>query len=448
MSKGQYIPGPHTFNLSAFIDNAVAVGDVYWPFSSMYPRADERVHITQRIFLTEFYPVLCAFYVLAVLVQLPDTRKIRLAILVPMAALAWRAATKYEYAPSMPVEDGYNIYSFAICWFLSFIMLRAADFATSERVFQRIEFSTLPPNAPHNPVAKFRAVVLDAFDLTFNARGIGWNWGKNIYIPPKTTGDGSHKAKSALDHFVSFVKIQFFFDFLLFGQQSWTLSLSEYLTHPAGGTIFDPTLPPLFRYGKVAAMTFLCGLGLCCSFQATYDAVAYICIVLLGQKPEQWPPLFQEPWRAESLADFWGVRWHQVFKRAFVVCGAKPASKIFGRAGGLLGAFFVSGIMHDFGVWGAGLGTDPAAITLFFMMMGVGCMLEVIWQQKTGMKVGGVMGRVWALAWTVFWGSLIVDAWARRGLVISKMSPDAARPALYWAKVVQKWMSLHGTPFS
>ncbi|KZV65527.1 hypothetical protein PENSPDRAFT_613897 [Peniophora sp. CONT] len=290
----------------------------------------------------------------------------------------------------------------------------------------------------------------NAIDLVWNARGVGWDWGKNIHVPPKERGDSSPgSATSAIGHLESFVKVQILFDFVLFAQQSWTLYPSDTLpTHPAGGTIFDPTLPPLLRYGKVVAMTFLCPLGLCFSFQATYNAVAAFSIAILRQKPEQWPPLFHAPWRAESLGDFWGTRWHQVFKRAFITCGARPGFRIAGRAGGVVGAFFVSGLMHDFGTWGAGMGTDLSAITFFFTMMGVGIALEVLFAQSTGVKVRGPLGWAWAMAWMIFWGSLIVDAWARRGLIISKMSPDEYRPALYWAKVVQKWISLHGEPFA
>jgi len=38
----------------------------------------------------------------------------------------------------------------------------------------------------------------------------------------------------------------------------------------------------------------------------------------------------------------------------------------------VLGAFLVSGIMHDFSVWGAGIGTELSSVTFFFLMMGVG----------------------------------------------------------------------------
>jgi hypothetical protein len=327
-------------------------------------------------------------------------------------------------------------------WFLSFLMLRATDFAVAADPFVRERFSWLPPNAPKDYATQLKGALLNAFDLTFNARGIGWNWGKGIFVPPSTPST----AKGPIEFLVAHVTTQVFFDFVLFAQQSWDLSPSKYPTHRYGGTIFNPDLPPLRRYGKVIAMTFICPLGLCTSFQATYYMVGFLGMTFFGQTAEQWPPIFQQPWLATSLADFWGVRWHQVFKRSFVICGAKPAAQYFGRAGGVLGAFFVSGIMHDFGVWGAGLGTELSSVTFFFVMMGVGCILEGVWREKTGSKVQGPWGWLWAMAWMFFWGSWIVDAWARRGLIISKMSADGARPSLYWVYVAQRWVELHGQP--
>ncbi|KAH9033435.1 hypothetical protein EDB84DRAFT_1226779, partial [Lactarius hengduanensis] len=60
-------------------------------------------------------------------------------------------------------------------------------------------------------------------------------------------------------------------------------------------------------------------------------------------------------WPGTSLGNFCGVRRHQVFKLSFV-CGANSAAQLFGRAGGVLGAFLVSGIINDFGVGRAGIG--------------------------------------------------------------------------------------------
>jgi hypothetical protein len=63
--------------------------------------------------LTEFFPVIIFFYALAVLVQLPNTRVLRLSTLVAMGLLAWRVCTKYDFDGSD--EPGYNWTSMTVC---------------------------------------------------------------------------------------------------------------------------------------------------------------------------------------------------------------------------------------------------------------------------------------------------------------------------------------------
>jgi hypothetical protein len=61
----------------------------------------------------EFVPVLALFYILAVLVQLPNTRVLRLSVLVAMGMLAWRVSTRYDYDGSD--EPGHNLSSMTVC---------------------------------------------------------------------------------------------------------------------------------------------------------------------------------------------------------------------------------------------------------------------------------------------------------------------------------------------
>lgn len=63
--------------------------------------------------LTQFVPVLLLFYVLGVLVQLPNTRAIRLSILPVMGTLAWRVCTRYNFDGSD--EPGHNWTSMTVC---------------------------------------------------------------------------------------------------------------------------------------------------------------------------------------------------------------------------------------------------------------------------------------------------------------------------------------------
>lgn len=74
---------------------------------------------------------------------------------------------------------------------------------------------------------------------------------------------------------------------------------------------------------------------------------------------EAWPRLSYKPVYSDSLSDFWGKRWHALFRRIFIVVGARPLSNLPERmtgikveknvkmASGALGAFMTSGILHE-----------------------------------------------------------------------------------------------------
>jgi len=117
-------------------------------------------------------------------------------------------------------------------------------------------------------------------------------------------------------------------------------------------------------------------------------------------------------------------------------------SFVAGRAGGVFGAFFISGILHDFGLWGMGGGTEPSSMYTFFLMMGVGVVVENAWKYMTGYKVGGIFGRVWATAWLVGWSHLLIDVYCRKGVVASKFFPDGYRPSLVLLHFVRRFLKL------
>ncbi|KNZ48378.1 hypothetical protein VP01_570g5 [Puccinia sorghi] len=74
--------------------------------------------------------------------------------------------------------------------------------------------------------------------------------------------------------------------------------------------------------------------------------------------PRRYPPLFSKPWDSTSMSEFWGRGWHALFRRDLTYCGALPAFKLAAILGygkqvrklaGLMGAMFLSGLMHEYG---------------------------------------------------------------------------------------------------
>ena len=102
--------------------------------------------------------------------------------------------------------------------------------------------------------------------------------------------------------------------------------------------------------------------------------------------------------------------------------------KYFGRLGVVLGAFTVSGVLHDVGMRGMCRGADTLEVVGFFLLNAVGMIMEFAWKKATGKHVSGIIGFLWTFFFLIVTGNIFVDVWARRGLLGSDLGPDAWRP--------------------
>ncbi len=105
--------------------------------------------------------------------------------------------------------------------------------------------------------------------------------------------------------------------------------------------------------------------------------------------------------------------------------GGRPLYALgFGRVGAVLGVFTASGTIHILGNWGLGHEAEFWAVGGYFVVQGVGVVLEGVWKKVFGHQVGGALGWMWTVAWgggggggVVGWANLLIDAWARAGLI-------------------------------
>ena len=118
--------------------------------------------------------------------------------------------------------------------------------------------------------------------------------------------------------------------------------------------------------------------------------------------------------------------------------GMQPFEWALGRPGGLLGAFFVSGVFHDIEL---GRGGYTTVVVGFWVMNGVGVVLERVWKKVTGKQVGGVWGRVWMMGWLVIWGLPMVDVYARAGRYASMSVVGGFEPSLALVGFVRKFVN-------
>ncbi|KAG6328134.1 hypothetical protein ID866_10955 [Astraeus odoratus] len=120
---------------------------------------------------------------------------------------------------------------------------------------------------------------------------------------------------------------------------------------------------------------------------------------------------------ATSVRDFWSHRWHQLARRTFIFLGGWPLSAVFGRTGYILGSFLVSGIYHHIIILALNGGVEIWCMPVSFGMMGVGVILEHWFSLLTGRKVGGWVGWLWTVGWVLGWGNMMVDGFARAGML-------------------------------
>jgi hypothetical protein len=103
-----------------------------------------------------------------------------------------------------------------------------------------------------------------------------------------------------------------------------------------------------------------------------YDAIG-LCLLVAGYS---WPLMHRTPIAARSVGEFWGQRWNRMMSawlRAFIFW---PLARRGGAGLGVLGSFFVSGVLHGWPILVA-LGASAAfSVVLFFVLQGVFVLAE------------------------------------------------------------------------
>ncbi|QRV81944.1 membrane bound O-acyl transferase family protein [Ceratobasidium sp. AG-Ba] len=340
-------------------------------------------------------------------------------------------------------------------------------------------------------------------------QAIHWNNDSPCHIPEDKRRDSSH-FKFYTDTLILFLKHLFYLDTLhaLFANVG-TLGM------PQGDTIFRDAFALTSNYSirlphpliGALFLTFGVGLVILNAMSAGHYLIMLLAAPLTWLPPsispyalpasslkKEWPPLFDHPLSAASLRDFWSNRWHAVFRRNFSASGGKPGmvvgkclgeaideaaqtltmtrdktaekntrkegqmSSLLMRMGGIMGVFLMSGLLHDVGMWGMGQGMDLRRVTGYFLIQGVGLMIE------TGLGLGQVnkhehkgphktnssatngnayahvnssessakyrwLMKVWMLVWVTFPATMMMDAWLQRGLAGVVIVPHAYSPA-------------------
>ncbi|KAG1815089.1 uncharacterized protein BJ212DRAFT_254497 [Suillus subaureus] len=366
-----------------------------------------RVPLTTETFASGVLPPVVCYFTTACLVLLPRTQPVRIALWPITAILTFRAATSLDMSMGQPKLNFLNI-DLQLSMFC--IAARTLEWTVQTKPFIRVARRSSKRNS-----------VLDALDLACNLRGCGWDWSQGLYVPFET-----HSTSSPLVFAMSALVSDLKHSFLCGAIHSAVQSFSpDTFGSVDGGTIFDESLPPHLRYLQSSTIATLCAFGIYSALQAGYELTVVLGVLLFRQHPDQWPPSFDSPWRSTSLREFWSRRWHQWFRRLFIFLGGHPLSMLFGRVGGVIGAFLVSGFFHHLALFAIDPSSEMWRMLLPFVMMGAGVIIE---RAVAGNKTGGWMGWIWTMCWLVLWGNMIVDGWARAGMLGGSSILDSATP--------------------
>jgi hypothetical protein len=258
------------------------------------------------------------------------------------------------------------------------IALRTIEWTFTKEPLRRYETPKRPQDTPVERRVSASTVFLEAFELLSNQRGIGWSWSSKPFLR-----DSSPPPSIALLTAKALLKLTVFD-----ASQYIIQSVRPPTMNPKGGSIFDPSLAFVPR-SALAAFCGICGgMWTHLLVDTVYHVAAVIGRTVFRQPASSWPRAFNRPWMSTSIKEYWNFRWHQLMRHHFIVYGARPGGILFGKPGAFMGGFAASAILHHVGLWGVGNGTEFVTAGGFFLLMGIGAVMEVASTSATGLRVG------------------------------------------------------------
>ncbi|KAI0937158.1 hypothetical protein AcV5_005122 [Taiwanofungus camphoratus] len=266
------------------------------------------------------------------------------------------------------------------------------------------------------------AWMSDGLEAGLALRGLGWDFGRGVYVPRNyRPAEREAFLKATATSLLKHILIVDFCDAYI--------RLLPGIGTVQGGSIFRSDLPFFWRYTVSTTVHTATGIFLIKCLDLCYDFFALFAVAALDHSPSAWPPFSDSPWESCSLHEFWGKRWHQGLKRTCLVFGGYPGRWLAGDIGMVMGTFLVSGLFHEVTTYTYGKGLDHRT-TVWFVLQGIGMIMERVWRQKTGRRVGGLAGRAWTAFFVLGLGQMFTDAWYSRGITIvgAPIIPEGLSP--------------------
>ncbi|KAI0781161.1 membrane bound O-acyl transferase family-domain-containing protein [Trametes elegans] len=409
--------------------NDLVLSKVSFIWHELVPPYDKREPLTWHCAL--YLPL---YFFMGYLVRRPHTHLIRVLLLPVVVYMTLRCTYGYKDDDPRKLASEWN--RGLTCWF---VIAKSLDFGLALRGRFKLEeegrqqnrsrdetvrvkgekVAEEPPSC--NPAARLLPrSVFDALEVSLAMRGIGWDFGKDTQIPPITR---PLERGAFVRATVSSVILLLLVNDLCNAILQRTLGMS-----PHGASMFFPDVPPIQRYASSTAIHLVVGLTILFGVAIVYDFASLFGVFVLRQSPAAWPPIFGNPLEAHSLHDFWGRTWHQAFRHTFLILGGLPGRRVAGSAGMVLGCFLASGLCHEFGMAAAGKKFDTRVLA-FFLLQGLGILLEKTFKALSGKRVGGLFGFAWTALFVLGIGQMCTESWLNRGWAGRKTIPPIVSPA-------------------
>ncbi|KAI9448701.1 hypothetical protein BJY52DRAFT_1365462, partial [Lactarius psammicola] len=247
------------------------------------------------------------YYALAVLAILPGTFLFRLLLQPVFLWRAWRCVVDVNLSAWLAQLLGLQSADHVICWNNLLVggvfsmVLRSFEWTFIIKEPIRKYELTMDQNPPIEKRFSISSVLLDAFDLLGNLRGIGWSWSpKSLFrwsTPPPP--------ESIPSIFVSLL-----FNITAFDAAQYLIQLicPTVSSNPSAGSLFDPNLSFFPRYAWAAFASICAGMWMCSLVGSAFRIAALIGRIVFRQHAEHWPPVSQPLWLSTSLHEFWSFR--------------------------------------------------------------------------------------------------------------------------------------------
>lgn len=148
--------------------------------------------------------------------------------------------------------------------------------------------------------------------------------------------------------------------------------------------------------------------------------------IIFRQPASLSPPLFHRPWMSTSLHEFC---WHQLLRPVFIFFWHpsrwSPIRKAWCRH------VRICRIRHRSSHWHVGDGgmgrISSQSEGSSFSWVSVRSWRSRL-RGRRGLRVRGWIGWSWAMMWMTLWGMIVIDGWARHGMLANEFFRNEFRP--------------------